>query len=46
MVVVHTFNPSTEEAKRQISMSSRPGKSTDLHPDFQDSQGYKETLSG
>jgi hypothetical protein len=40
-VVAHTFNPSTWEAEAGGFLSSRPAWSTE----FQDSQGYRETLS-
>jgi hypothetical protein len=40
-VVAHAFNPSTwEDRSRQISVSSRPGRSTDK--EFQESKGYME----
>jgi hypothetical protein len=39
-VVVHTFNPSTDEVETGISLvNSRP---PDLHREFQRSQGYIE----
>jgi hypothetical protein len=42
-VVAHTFNPSTWEAEagRFVSSKGQPG----LQTEFQDSQGYRETLS-
>jgi hypothetical protein len=42
-MVVHLFNPSTEEAEAGGSLSWKPGLSTE----FQDSQSYMgETLPG
>jgi hypothetical protein len=38
-VVVHTFNPSTQEAEAGRFLSSRPAG---LQSEFQDSQGYTE----
>jgi hypothetical protein len=41
-VVLHAFNPSTWEAEAgRFLSSSQPG----LQSQFQDSQGYRETLS-
>jgi hypothetical protein len=37
-MVVHAFNPSTQEAEAGRFLSSRPG----LQSEFQDSQGYTE----
>ena len=41
-VLVHTFNPSTREAEAGGFLSSRPAG---LQSEFQDSQGYRETMS-
>ena len=38
-VVAHTFNPSTQEAKAGVLLSSKPSWSKS---EFQDSQGYTE----
>jgi hypothetical protein len=42
VVVAHAFNPSTREAEAGRFLSSRPAG---LQSEFQDSQGYRETLS-
>jgi hypothetical protein len=39
-VVAHAFNPSTQEAKADKTLSLRPG----LHGKFQDSHSYTEKL--
>jgi hypothetical protein len=39
MVVAHIFSPSTQEAEKGGSLSSRPAG---LQIEFQDSQGYTE----
>jgi hypothetical protein len=41
-VVAHTFNASTQEAEAGGFLTSRPAG---LQSEFQDSQGYRETLS-
>jgi hypothetical protein len=43
-VVAHAFHPSTWEAEEGRFLSSRPA--WELQSEFQDSQGYRETLSG